>query len=505
MKWLWLIILGLPFSLQATTYYVDSVGGSDVNTGTSATAAWKTLQNVNEPQFRPGDRILLKAGGAWQGQLAPKSSGSEGAPILIDRYGEGAMPRIDGAGTVEDAVRLYNVEEIEVHNLEITNHGDKVVTRRGVHIFIDNFGTARHIVLADCYIHDVNGVNDWGWQNGGIIYRANGDKKPSRFDGLTIERNIVWKVDKSGLYGVSYHEDRTRWFPSLHVIIRDNYVDDTGGDSLVPRGTDGALIEHNVATKCNMRNDHSAVPYAGGIWPQNADNTLFILNESSFCRDTHDGEGFNSDFNTHNSAFRFNYGHDNEGGFMLICTPGELKGGMKDWLKTEENIGNTGTVVQYNISRHDHTRLFNIDGGLQRATIENNAFYIAPGFDLQLLISDWEGWPTGVTFKENTFYIEGTLRFGHSTAHNKDGTYQIGSGWGPAKEIVFEGNKYLGKTVDRPEDAKGVVEVSVSAPQLDWNEPTFDPSHPEGFRQFITEHRKWMAQLFKQQFGKEPQ
>jgi hypothetical protein len=66
MKWLCLVILGLPLSLQATTYYVDSSSGNDTNTGTSAAAAWKTLQKINGSQFQPGDQILLKAGSEWQ-------------------------------------------------------------------------------------------------------------------------------------------------------------------------------------------------------------------------------------------------------------------------------------------------------------------------------------------------------------------------------------------------------------------------------------------------------
>jgi hypothetical protein len=36
-----------------------------------------------------------------------------------------------------------------------------------VHIFLDNFGTAKHIVLAGRYVHDVNGANDKK-DNGGI-------------------------------------------------------------------------------------------------------------------------------------------------------------------------------------------------------------------------------------------------------------------------------------------------------------------------------------------------
>jgi hypothetical protein len=223
-----------------------------------------------------------------------------------------------------------------------------------------------------------------------------------------------------------------------------------------------------------------------------------FLNEASFCRTTKDGQGFDSDFNSHNSIYRYNYSHDNEGGFMLICTPGDLS--------QQKNIGNTGTLMQYNISRHDHARIFNIAGGVEQTTVENNAFYIAPGDDVQLLISDWQGWPKGLTtFRQNTFYAEGTLRFGHATFRYDNGRYVMVPGWGPVTGVIFEGNKYLGKTVDRPEDAKGVVEVSVAAPQLDWNEPTFDPYRPEDFPRFIGEHRKWMMQLFKQQFGREPQ
>ncbi|MEI9970844.1 MAG: hypothetical protein WDO73_01650 [Ignavibacteriota bacterium] len=99
---------------------------------------------------------------------------------MIDRYGKGARPRIDGAGQVEDALRLYNVQWIEVRNLELTNQGATPAIRRGAHIFLDNFGTAKHIIVAGLYIHDVNGSNEKK-DNGGIIFRTNGNQTPSRF------------------------------------------------------------------------------------------------------------------------------------------------------------------------------------------------------------------------------------------------------------------------------------------------------------------------------------
>ena len=76
-------------SLQKSgnTYYVDSTLGDDNHNGTSLSTAWKTLAKINATFFSPGDRILFKSGSTWTGQLWPKGSGTEGRPILIDKYG----------------------------------------------------------------------------------------------------------------------------------------------------------------------------------------------------------------------------------------------------------------------------------------------------------------------------------------------------------------------------------------------------------------------------------
>jgi hypothetical protein len=489
MRYLCIVALAFGVPLGAATYYVDAGKGADSNSGTSPAAAWKTLDRVNAASFRPGDRILFRAGAAWKGQLAPRTSGSEKAAIVIDRYGEGPLPRIDGAGEVEDAVRLYNVGHIEVRHLEITNRGPKPAVRRGVHVFADNFGVARHIVIAGLYVHDVNGDNTKK-DNGGIIFRTNGDKVPSRFEGLTIERNIVWKVDRSAIAAQSYHWNRKYWNPSLNVVIRDNLVDDIGGDGIVPWATDGVLVEHNIARNCNRRaNDYNA-----GIWPWSTDNSLFQLNEAAFTHDTRDGQGFDSDYNSRNTLFQYNYSHDNQGGFMLICTPVKRD--------PRENLGNYGTVIRHNISRDDRTRVFHLTGA-EHTLVHDNAVYAGPNLDVQmLLVSDWDGWADDAVFRDNRFYVEGTARYGHQTARNPDGTYAIAAGWGPARRIVFEGNRYFGRHVDRPADPSGVEEPAARIPRRDWSAPEFDPASPDGFDRFLTAHRKWMVGLFEREFGK---
>ena len=80
----------------AATYYVSSSTGSDLNSGTSSAAAWKTLAKVNGQVFQAADSILLKRGDVWNESLAPLSSGSPGSPIAFDAYGTGAPPNLTG-------------------------------------------------------------------------------------------------------------------------------------------------------------------------------------------------------------------------------------------------------------------------------------------------------------------------------------------------------------------------------------------------------------------------
>ncbi len=100
--------------------------------------------------------------------------------------------------------------------------------RRGVFVNEVDFGVARNIALRDLYIHDVNGSLERK-DHGGIVFAAIGPKVPTRYEGITIERNIVWRVDRSGIVGISDQVSVARWFPSRFVVIRDNVLEDIGG------------------------------------------------------------------------------------------------------------------------------------------------------------------------------------------------------------------------------------------------------------------------------------
>ena len=55
--------------VAAATYYLDSDGGSNTNSGTSPAAAWQTLAHASAQTFQPGDQILLQRGDTFVGTL----------------------------------------------------------------------------------------------------------------------------------------------------------------------------------------------------------------------------------------------------------------------------------------------------------------------------------------------------------------------------------------------------------------------------------------------------
>jgi hypothetical protein len=464
------IVLLAGASAHAETYYVDSGNGDDARAGTSAAQAWRSLQPVNAVELRPGDEVRFLAGGVWRGTLAPRGRGEAAKPVIIGVSGTGPRPRIEG--TDADAVRLQNFPHVVLEGLEITNRGDGARPRRGVHIVAANTGTVAGVLVRDLYIHDVNGTNEEK-DNGGIIFRTLGDEQPSRFDGLRIERNIIWRVDRSGIAAQSYHWSRERWFPSRNVVLRDNYVADAGGDGIVPWATEGALVEHNIVRGANAR----AGGYNAGIWPWSADRTLFRLNRASQVRTRLDGQGFDSDYNSQGTRFEYNLSHDNEGGFMLICSPGERD--------PRENVGNRGTVVRRNISRNDRERIFHVSAA-ENTLVEENYIYIGAGLDVQLLVlTDWRGWADGLLIRNNRYVIKGRARLGHGVRRSEEGAYELAEGWGGARNVKLEGNEEL---------TQG-VEVG------DWTGPQFDPAHPEDFPAFVAKHRQWMEALMRAHFG----
>ncbi len=104
-------------STSGRIFYVDSLGGSDANAGTSETTAWKSLAKANSASLVAGDRLLFKRGQSWTGSLKVAASGTRSAPIVIGAYGTGNSPIIQGASScVVLAGSFLTLREIQVDN-----------------------------------------------------------------------------------------------------------------------------------------------------------------------------------------------------------------------------------------------------------------------------------------------------------------------------------------------------------------------------------------------------
>jgi hypothetical protein len=378
-------------------------------------------------------------GEVWTGQLWPKGSGDATHPITIDKYGGDGLPVIKADGLAEDAVLLKNQEYWEIRNLEVTNTGSTRAVRRGVHVVAENIGDLHHIYLQNLTVHDVNGSFKEK-VNGGIHYSSIGDAKPSRFVDLRIENSHIFHVDRSGIFGWSTHWVRSKWYPSLGVVIRNNVLDDIGGDGIVNVATDGALVEHNIVSRGSQRSQD----YNVGIWPWSADNTIVQYNEVYGMSGQHDAEGFDSDWNSRNTIIQYNYSHDNEGGFLLICNEGSQPPNV--------SAGNVGTIVRYNVSQNDHHRAIKLSGPVKNTLIYNNTIYVGKNENVDLVLhTDWTGWASDTYLYNNIFYVEGTGRFGYGVTGNEDGSYASAPGPGKSTNNVYDYNVYYGvKPADDP-------------------------------------------------------
>ncbi|MFI1963728.1 right-handed parallel beta-helix repeat-containing protein [Streptomyces pathocidini] len=308
-----------------TTYYLDCLRGSDGAAGTSGGQAWRTLARAGDVTYGPGDRLLVRRGRTCTGVLAPKGSGAAGAPVRVDAYGSGAKPRIEGAGA-RAAVLLRNVEQWELRNLDISNTGPATTTdrRAGVLVLLQDYGVGHHYVVEDVDVHDVNGSDHKDPDpSGGILFSVQGSGAPTRFDGVRVEDSTVTHVDRTGIGTSSTWGRRaehpngpgTSFEPVTGLVIRRNEVRDVGGDGIVVQTADKALVEHNHVDGFNKR----SAGYNAGIWAWNSDRVLYQYNEVTGGHGTLDSMAYDIDGGNNGNVYQYNYSHDNEGGFLLVC------------------------------------------------------------------------------------------------------------------------------------------------------------------------------------------
>jgi hypothetical protein len=158
-------------------------------------------------------------------------------------------------------------------------------------------------------------------------------------------------------------------------------------------------------------------------------------------------------------VIQYNFSHDNEGGFLLVCSDSSNQG--------SSNIGNQGTVVRHNLSVNDGLRasgrhrgfspVFHLSGNLTDTRIQHNTIIVPAkaddGVDRTLVEMDnWGGeWPADTRFTNNLVFAVSRMDWNE----------------GKARGTVWEGNAFYGQFSGLPEQVQVLPRRQVFAYQDD--------------------------------------
>jgi hypothetical protein len=226
---------------------------------------------------------------------------------------------------------------------------------RGIFISGNNGEVLSGLNLHDLWIHDVTGEICWigvgpignpapynqyagtkmntGWdaskRTGGIFVEAQDGDSPTTFNNVTVENNVLER-NSFGAFTIkqfiggsggkrwgyraksSYPYDDSNFKPHTNIIVRGNYIDQTGwykGDGIMLTSVKDALVENNVVKN----------PGVCGIELLTSYNVTVQYNEvygSSSKGGGVDTNAIDSDLRATDVIIQYNYVHDNGDGIM---------------------------------------------------------------------------------------------------------------------------------------------------------------------------------------------
>lgn len=362
-------------------------------------------------EFPAGSQVLFAAGREFKGQFRIKGSGTEENPNIVTAYDPETRivypdwidnkPIINGLGEVEASVYLYNGQYWEINNLEVTNTDGSANDQgklMGIYVVAQNSGIINNVTIRNCYVHNVNGKVGGKW-HGGIHVHVLGDRIKTKFHQLLIENNVIRDVGGVGIGNQSSWRDidTEKYYPWTEFIIRGNFVERTGRNSIILRNALDPLIEYNVAAASSrFDTGHSIVNF-------NTTNCVVQYNEAygnTGPENENERGGFDADYKSRGTIIQYNYSHDNN----WFC--GIMRRGI-----------NSDITIRYNISQNEllgcYLYGFPTERGLKDVKVYNNTHYFGKGKGNRIFVEGGrERIPIETAFKNNIFYFEDKAEWG---------------------------------------------------------------------------------------------
>lgn len=475
-----------------TTYYISSLHGDNSRAGTSENTAWETLDKLIDLELQPGDQVLLEKGSVFNDAYIHLQDvhGTAEAPIRISSYGEGTEKPVINAnaqgvwyqdygatldnanhrrtGYVSSTILLYDVDFVEISDLELTNRSDDFKYFKGAVVSVDEAssqsngpnnlrmdrtgvagaakdgGTMEHVYLDNLYIHDVDGnIGDKHMDNGGIqmnVLKPENEAETgiARYNDIRITNCYVRDVSRAGIcVGYTYQhakfngqaisEEAAKTYGHTNIVFENNYVKDIGNDGIVAMYAYRPLVQNNVLDRGGADMDVANGGYSSyygyvcaGIWPWKCKDAVFQYNEAFDMVDNQDGMPWDID-SSDGTIYQYNYSHNNGGGCIMFCA-GEAYNG----------------TFRYNISQNDLKGLLILSGN-PKGEIYNNVFYI--GGDNSTKIHNPTFYYGTANIRNNIFYNVSTNKATEANVPYNKHTYENNIFYGyDDRMTVPEGN-----------------------------------------------------------------
>ena len=417
----------LATSARATDYYVSSTG-LDANRGTSPAEAWRTIQRVNNDQYRPGDRILFEGGTTFSGNLFLDAvdAGAPDAPVTIGSYGTGRATIYAGDGT---GILIHNAAGFVVRDLFVIGSGSTTNTGDGIFFFADLAGDVKLPYIRIDHV-DAARFGDYGI----LIGSNNGN---TGYADVRITAAVASDNRMGGIFTYAQngnvHENVYVGYSSAFRNSGQRGLLFNSGNGITLSSVNGGMVERSVAHDNGWLSDAGNGPI--GIWAFNSTRVTLQFNESyhNLTGGEKDGGGFCFDLNTSFSVMQYNYSHDNTGaGYQLAHKP--------------DTFVHTGNVIRYNISEndgrnHDYAAI-QTWGRILNAEIYNNTLFVTPqpagatGVPRAIFIKNSSITlqdPQHLHVRNNVIQTTGSIRLIEAQASALDG----------AVDLRFEGNDYF--------------------------------------------------------------
>lgn len=342
---------------SGVTYYIDAKNGDDSNSGLSENSAWKTLEAASAKIYSEGDKILLNAGGIFNGTFSAKGNGTPDNHIIFGAYGDTetlGKPIVRSSSEEAVLVTINNVSGWTVENIEFT-------APNGSGIFVTAAGETEttDITVRNCSFHDI-------WykvcanSNTGhcpIMLRSSG--RTARLRNITIQDCNIYDC----AFGIKMSGLSREFTPDMFVSPEESYntnyliegvsLNNILYDGIIIMSVCGMIIRNCSIINASLRDDYYTAP----IWSHHAKN--YVVENCEIAGSTNEKDGMAVDFDgwTTDSTFQYIYSHDNVRFIHSCCYDNYTKNAnntVRYCLSVNDNKQENSIVSLLNASAADY-------------------------------------------------------------------------------------------------------------------------------------------------------